>query len=58
VVSEDWVVRYNNRLLQLERQSQHGRRPRVACWCGRTKPEKSRFTIAISVWVPRTEGGF
>jgi len=23
VVSEDWVVRYNNRLLQLERQSQH-----------------------------------
>jgi hypothetical protein len=23
VVSEDWVVRYNNRLLQLERQSRH-----------------------------------
>src|SRR6202158_4466492 len=23
VVSEDWVVRYNNRLLQLQRQSQH-----------------------------------
>src|ERR1700687_282437 len=23
VVSEDWVVRYNNRLLQLERRSQH-----------------------------------
>ena len=23
VVSEDWVVRYHNRLLQLERQSQH-----------------------------------
>jgi hypothetical protein len=23
VVSEDWVVRYNHRLLQLERQSQH-----------------------------------
>jgi len=23
VVSEDWVVRYNNRLLQLERKSQH-----------------------------------
>ena len=23
VVSEDWVVRYNNRLLQVERQSQH-----------------------------------
>src|SRR5436189_3109317 len=23
VVSEDWVVRYKNRLLQLERQSQH-----------------------------------
>jgi hypothetical protein len=23
VVSEDWVVRYNNRMLQLERQSQH-----------------------------------
>jgi transposase len=23
VVSEDWVVRYNNRVLQLERQSQH-----------------------------------
>jgi len=23
VVSEDWVVRYNNRLLQLERESQH-----------------------------------
>ncbi len=23
VVSEDWVVRYNNRLLQLDRQSQH-----------------------------------
>jgi transposase len=23
VVSEDWVVRYNNRLLQLERQTQH-----------------------------------
>ena len=22
-MSEDWVVRYNNRLLQLERQSQH-----------------------------------
>ena len=26
-----------------------GRRPRVACWCGKTKQEKSRFTIAISV---------
>jgi hypothetical protein len=23
VVSEDWVVRYNNRMLQLERQSRH-----------------------------------
>jgi hypothetical protein len=33
VVSEDWVVRYNNRLLQLERQSQH--------WA----PSKSRVRV-------------
>jgi hypothetical protein len=32
VVSEDWVVRYQNRLLQLERaQPTPGYRPRVAC---------------------------
>src|SRR2546425_947751 len=50
VVSEDWVVRYKNRLLQLERQSNTGRRPRAASWCGRTKPARLPFTIAASVW--------
>lgn len=31
-VSEDWVVRYNNRLLQLERQSRHWAPVRSRVW--------------------------
>ena len=59
VVSEDWVVRYKNRLLQLERQSQH--------WA----PAKSRVRVReneageVAIHyrdqlsgVPRMEGGF
>jgi hypothetical protein len=56
VVSEDWGVRYNNRLLQRNGKAGTGRRPRVACWCGRTKPEKWPFTIAISVWASASCG--
>src|SRR6266404_8788117 len=32
VVSEDWVVRYHNRLLQLERQSRHWAPARSRVW--------------------------
>ena len=32
VVSEDWVVRYNNRLLQLERQSRHWAPAKSRVW--------------------------
>ena len=46
VVSEDWVVRYQNRLLQLERQSQHWAPSRSECWCGRMKRARSKSTIA------------
>ena len=43
VVSEDWVVRYKNRLLQLERQSQHWAPSRSRVRCGKMK----RARIAI-----------
>jgi len=50
VVSEDWVVRYKTiDCCNWHGKVSIGRRPRVAFWCGRTKPEKSRFTIAVSV---------
>jgi transposase len=46
-VSNDWVVRYDNRLLQLERQS--GRRRRaVRCWSMRPSMARWRFAIAIA----------
>ena len=45
-VSEDWVVRYHNRLLQLQPQS----RPRVVRGCGKMKLENLPFTSAISEW--------
>src|SRR2546429_1943360 len=47
VLSEDWVVRYKNRLLQLARQNRHwARRLRAECGCGRTSQDTSSFTIA------------
>ena len=50
VLSEDWVVRYQNRLLQLERPSRpDSNRRRVACSCEKTKPGNWLFTIAITV---------
>jgi len=49
VVSEDWVVRYRNRLLQLARQNQHWAPAKSRVLVRETKPEKLRFTIAVSV---------
>jgi hypothetical protein len=46
VVSEDWVVRYHDRLLQLDGKVGIGRQPRTVCWCGRTRWDKSRFTTS------------
>jgi len=49
VMSEDWVVRYKNRLLQLERQSQHWALAKSRVLVRENEAGKSRFIIAISV---------
>ena len=48
-MSEDWVVRYKNRLLQLERQSQHWALAKSRVLVRENEAGKSRFIIAISV---------
>jgi hypothetical protein len=50
LVSEDWVVRYKNRLLQLERRSQHWAPSRSEYWCERMRPAKFRFVIATAIY--------
>ena len=47
-VSNDWVVRYDNRFLQIERQSHHP--PAAVDGAGATKPpmDRSKFAIAIA----------
>lgn len=55
VVSEDWVVRYHNRLLQLERQSRHWAPAKSRVLGGKMRLEKLPFTIAISVWASASE---
>lgn len=50
VVSEDWVVRYKNRLLQLHGKVGIGRPARVVCWYGRTSRVRWLSSIADSGW--------
>lgn len=49
MVSEDWVVRYKTDCCNCNGKAGLGRRPRVACWCGKTKRGKSPSTSVISV---------
>ena len=45
-MSEDWVVRYKNRLLQLQRQSQHWAPSQSRVRCGKMKRVRSKSAIA------------
>lgn len=59
VVREDWVVRHKNRLLRLERQSQHwGAQPEAECGCAgeRSGPDPDSLSRPVRAFrdVPRT----
>ena len=57
VVSEDWVVRYNNRLLQLERKSQHWAPARSRVLVRGKRSRRSCDSLSRSAFgIPRTEG--
>jgi len=49
-ISNDWVVRYHNRWLQLAPQSRHVRPRRTKCWCAKGGTGTSPSSIGGARW--------